>query len=51
MTKPDVHFLASGNPHKIEELRQILNPMRIKLKSTLDFPDTDEVEEDQPGLE
>lgn len=51
MIKSDTIFLASGNPHKIEELKQILNPMGIKLKSTLDFSDADEVDEDQPGLE
>lgn len=51
MTKPDEIFLASGNPHKIEELKQILNPMGIKLKSTLDFPEVNQVVEDQPALE
>lgn len=44
-------FIASGNPHKIEELKQILNPMGIELKSTLDFPDAKEVVEDKPDLE
>lgn len=43
-------FLASGNPHKIEELQQVLAPLGIELKSTLDFPDAEEVEEDQPDL-
>jgi XTP/dITP diphosphohydrolase len=43
-------FLASGNPHKIEELQQVLAPLGIELKSTLDFPDAAEVEEDQPDL-
>ena len=51
MTKLDVIFLASGNPHKIDELKQILNPMGIKLKSTLDYPDAEEVVEDKPDLE
>lgn len=51
MTKPETIFIASGNPHKIEELRQVLQPMGIELKSTLDFPDAEEVEEDQPDLE
>ncbi|CAN5270222.1 non-canonical purine NTP diphosphatase [soil metagenome] len=50
MSNPKKIFLASGNPHKIEELKQILNPMGIKLKSTLDYPAAGEVEEDQPGL-
>jgi len=43
-------FLASGNPHKIEELKQMIEPLGIELKSTLDFPDAHEVEEDQPDL-
>jgi XTP/dITP diphosphohydrolase len=43
-------FLASGNPHKIEELSQVLEPMGIKLKSTLDYTNPVEVEEDQPDL-
>jgi XTP/dITP diphosphohydrolase len=51
MSKPDNIFLASANPHKIEELQQILKPMGIKLKSTLDYPGAGEVDEDQPGLE
>lgn len=46
-----VIFLASGNPHKIEELQQILEPLNIELKSTLDIEDAEEVEEDQPNLE
>ncbi|MEX0663016.1 MAG: RdgB/HAM1 family non-canonical purine NTP pyrophosphatase [Balneolaceae bacterium] len=51
MTKPETIFIASGNPHKIEELRQVLQPMGIELKSTQDFPNAEEVEEDQPDLE
>lgn len=43
-------FLASGNPHKIEELQQVLQPLGIDLKSTLDITDAEEVEEDQPDL-
>ena len=43
-------FLASGNPHKIEELKQMIEPLGIGLKSTLDFQDAHEVEEDQPDL-
>lgn len=50
MTVSDHLFLASGNPHKIEELQQILKPLGIQLKSTLDFPDAPEVVEDQPDL-
>ncbi|MCC5904712.1 MAG: RdgB/HAM1 family non-canonical purine NTP pyrophosphatase [Balneolaceae bacterium] len=44
-------LLASANPHKIEELEQILMPLGIALKSTRDFPDGEEVDEDQPSLE
>ena len=51
MIKSDMIFIASGNPHKIEELKQILNPRGIKLKSTLDYPDAEEVVEDKPDLE
>lgn len=43
-------FLASGNPHKIEELRQLLVPLEIQIRSTRDLDDAEEVEEDQPGL-
>lgn len=50
MSKPDTLFLASGNPHKIEELQQILKPLGIQLKSTLDYPKAPDVEEDQPDL-
>jgi XTP/dITP diphosphohydrolase len=44
-------FLASGNPHKIEELKEVLEPLGIELKSTLDYSDAKEVDEDQPDLE
>lgn len=44
-------LLASANPHKIEELRQVLQPMGIELKSTADFPGRDDVDEDQPDLQ
>jgi XTP/dITP diphosphohydrolase len=43
--------LASRNKHKIEELRATLSPLGIELKSTYDFPNLEEVEEDQPTLE
>lgn len=51
MTKPETIFIASGNQHKIQELRQVLKPLGIELKSTLDYPDAEEVDEDQPDLE
>ncbi len=47
----EIILLASANPHKIEELRQILEPFGIELKSTHDFPGGVEVVEDQPDLE
>lgn len=50
MKKPETIFLASGNPHKIEELRQLLEPLQIQIRSTRDFEDAEEVEEDQPDL-
>lgn len=43
--------LASRNKNKIEELQQLLLPLGIALKSALDFPELQEVDEDQPTLE
>lgn len=43
--------LASGNPHKIEELGELLDNLGIELKSTLHYPDAGEVVEDRPDLE
>lgn len=43
--------LASRNPHKIEELRETLSDLGIDLKSALDFPELEEVEEDKLTLE
>jgi len=43
--------LASRNPHKIEELRQILKPLDIKLMSAADFPGLKEVIEDGTTLQ
>lgn len=43
--------LASRNEHKIEELRATLKDVGIELKSALDFPELEEVEEDRPTLE
>lgn len=51
MPAPDKIFLASGNPHKIEELQQVLQPLGIDLTSTRDIPDPEEVVEDKPDLE
>ncbi|MEX0994946.1 MAG: RdgB/HAM1 family non-canonical purine NTP pyrophosphatase, partial [Balneolaceae bacterium] len=44
-------FLASGNPHKIKELREILASLEINLQSTLDLREKADVEEDQQTLE
>jgi XTP/dITP diphosphohydrolase len=43
--------LASQNPHKIEELEQILGPLGIEVLSTKDFPEMEEVIEDRPTLQ
>ncbi|TVR12435.1 MAG: RdgB/HAM1 family non-canonical purine NTP pyrophosphatase [Balneolaceae bacterium] len=48
---PDQILVASANPHKIEELRQMLRPLSVTLKSTLDYPGGEEVVEDLPTLE
>ncbi len=48
--RPDTIFLASGNPHKIVELRQLLESLQIQIRSTRDLDDAEEVEEDQPDL-
>ncbi len=50
MKKPEAIFLASGNPHKIAELQQLLEPLKIRIRSTRDLEDVEEVEEDQPNL-
>lgn len=47
----DTIVLASRNEHKIEELRATLASLGITLQSTYDFPDLEEVEEDQDTLE
>ncbi|MEX1063406.1 MAG: RdgB/HAM1 family non-canonical purine NTP pyrophosphatase [Balneolaceae bacterium] len=51
MNQPKTILLASGNKHKIVELRAMLDSTGIKLVSTLDYPDAGEVDEDQPDLE
>ncbi len=43
--------LASGNKDKIKELRETLEPLGIKLLSTYDYPELEEVVEDQETLE
>jgi len=51
MLSPKTIILASANPHKIEELHQVLAPMGIELKSTADYPGAGDVIEDKPDLE
>lgn len=43
--------LASANPHKVEELRQLLNELGVTLRSSADYPDMHEVIEDRETLE
>lgn len=43
--------LASRNENKIEELRQLVQPLGIEVFSALDFPELEDVEEDLPTLE
>ena len=43
--------IASQNPHKIEEMQQILKPLGIEVFSTQDFPGLEEVEEDRDTLQ
>jgi len=47
----DTIVLGSGNKHKIEELRATLAPLGIELKSSYDFENLEEVEEDALTLE
>ncbi|MEX0844774.1 MAG: RdgB/HAM1 family non-canonical purine NTP pyrophosphatase [Balneolaceae bacterium] len=42
--------IASQNAHKIEEMRQLLNPLGIEVLSAKNFPDLEEVIENQPTL-
>lgn len=51
MSKPKKLFLASANPHKIEELEKMLKPLGIQLQSTLEFKEVPDVVEDQPDLQ
>jgi XTP/dITP diphosphohydrolase len=47
----DKIVLASRNPNKIKEMEELLQPLGIEVCSALDFPELEEVEEDQPTLE
>jgi XTP/dITP diphosphohydrolase len=44
-------FIASGNRHKIDELKSMLEPLDFRLTSVLNYSCVDSVEEDQPTLE
>lgn len=48
--KLDKLVLASQNPHKIEEMKQILSPLGIEVLSSKNFPNLKEVIEDRPTL-
>ena len=47
----DKLVLASRNQHKIEEMQSMLAKLGIEVLSALDFPELEEVDEDQPTLE
>lgn len=49
--KLDKLVIASQNPHKITEMQSLLHPLGIVVLSTKDFPELEEVIEDQPDLE
>lgn len=42
---------ATGNAHKLEELRQILGPLGIELLSMNEFPNVHDVVEDRPTIQ
>jgi XTP/dITP diphosphohydrolase len=48
---PKVVVLASRNVHKIREMSEVLNPLGLTLKSSLDYPDLADVEETSDTLE
>lgn len=47
----DKLVLASRNKNKIEEMRSLLSYLGVEVRSALDFPILEEVEEDLPTLE
>lgn len=47
----DKLVLASRNKHKISEMQEILKGLGIEVLSALDFPELEDVDEDQPTLE
>jgi len=51
MKDPFTLLLATGNPHKAEELRALLNGWRVRLKTAKDVDHAPDVVEDAPTLE
>lgn len=51
MSKANVVVLATRNPHKLEEMQQILSEAGIELRSAFDFAELQEVDEDGDTLE
>jgi XTP/dITP diphosphohydrolase len=47
----DKIILASRNKNKIEEMKELVMDLGIEVFSALDFPELEEVEEDQPTLD
>jgi len=47
----DTLVLATRNEGKVKELRSVLDPLGIQLKSSADFPELEEVIEDRETLE
>lgn len=47
----DKLVLATRNKNKIEEMQALVSGLGIEILSTLDFPELEEVDEDQPTLE
>lgn len=43
--------IATGNPHKLEELQQLLEPVGWQIRSSKEFEGVHEVIEDRPTLE
>lgn len=48
--KCDSLVLATGNPHKVQELKDLLRPLQIPLQSLADFSEAVSVEEDGETL-
>ncbi|MEX1011651.1 MAG: RdgB/HAM1 family non-canonical purine NTP pyrophosphatase [Balneolaceae bacterium] len=44
-------FLATGNRDKIREIRNLLDPLQIEVRTIDEFPGHEEIDEDLPDLE